>query len=129
MFSFQWCKRGSALGAIAPFSRKNLLFLKEHEDKNILFVLSYANFCPALKKCYCLSIMLKISIGAVTITHNKLFKEFFNHDLNHGSFVSLYSSFSPAQPLSFSILFGRLGSSIMQECGFRIREDTNSNDD
>ena len=45
----QWRNWGGALGAIAPPSRKNLLFLKEDKNKNILF-LPHFNFLPCKRK-------------------------------------------------------------------------------
>ena len=46
-----WLNWGSELGAIAPPSRKRLLYLQEHKNKIILYVLPYVNFCPAIEKC------------------------------------------------------------------------------
>ena len=46
-----WVNWGSELGAIAPPSRKRLLYSQEHKNKIIRYVLPYANFCPAIEKC------------------------------------------------------------------------------
>ena len=62
------------LGTIVSPSRKSSPFLKEHENKIILFVLLHLNFCFAIEKCYYLSILSKMSIRAVKITHYELFK-------------------------------------------------------
>ena len=74
----QWRNWGStlgALGAIALSSGKSLSFLKEHKNWIILFDLLHLNFCPAIGKCYSLSISLEMSITAAKITHNESFKD------------------------------------------------------
>ena len=47
------------MGVIAPPSRKCCRFFKKHKNKFIRFVLPHPNFCPAVEKCYRMSILLK----------------------------------------------------------------------
>ena len=56
-------------------SRKNLPFIKECENKIVLFVRPHFNICPDIEKYYYLSILLKCSIGATNIIHNESFKD------------------------------------------------------
>ena len=62
------------MGTIAPPLRKNLPFLKEYENKIFHFIEPYFNFYPVIEKCYYVSILSKISIGAAKIIHNKSFE-------------------------------------------------------
>ena len=69
------------MSAIASALRKNLIFLKEHKDKIILFDLHqsiekcYYAFIlfPAVEEFYCLTILMKIIIGtAIRICNESL---------------------------------------------------------
>ena len=70
----QWRNWGGVLSAISLTLRESWHFLKEHKNRFVIFVLPHFKFCPALKKCYCLSAVLKISIWAAKLAHNKWFK-------------------------------------------------------
>ena len=62
-------------------SRKNLPFIKEYENKIVLFVRPHFNICPDIEKYYYLPILLMCSVGATNIIHNESFKD------NNWSFV------------------------------------------
>ena len=54
---YQWHNWGGILGAIAPFSREKLPFLKEYKTEIFHLVLPHFNFWPATEKCYYMSIL------------------------------------------------------------------------
>ena len=70
----QWRNGGGVLSAISLSLRESCHFLEEHKNRFIIFVLPHSKFCPALKKCYYLSVVLKISIWAAKLARNKRFK-------------------------------------------------------
>ena len=67
-------KRG-VLGAVALPSTKKLPLLREYKNNIILFILPHFNFCPAIEKCYYMSIFFKMSIRATNVIHNESFKD------------------------------------------------------
>ena len=66
----QWRNWGFALSVIATLSRKKLSFLKDNQNKVVIFVFLHFKFCRTIEKCYYVSILLKTSIGAALFITN-----------------------------------------------------------
>ena len=70
-------------------SRKNLTFIKEYENKIVLFVRPHFNICPDIEKYYYLSILLMCSVGATNVIQTNHSKIIIDHLWCKCSLVSL----------------------------------------